>query len=268
MGKSIFGDITDKLNIGMPTDIDRLASSFLSQLSFLKDTNIGTGSSMSSSYDSEFNNYSSPSMASSSGGSEAAMKALESTANADKSDMMYLEALSTPDIFTSADALILGFGPPTMEMANNADDFPVLGFCTDFSFNVSSSVTAFSELRNETTIVIPGKARAGSIQLSRMLTTMPSFAGKVAGKGLGGWLMDPQDPHFRRLFGIYMLFMSPVKRGSNPIIARLYAERCAISSLSIGVRANQSMLSESAQIACGRIRTVGAEAKNEGSTTK
>jgi hypothetical protein len=154
----------------------------------------------------------------------------------------------TPDMFATPDSCLIGFGSPIMLDNVAGQDFKLMGFCQSLSINTGVNVVTFKELRNERTIVIPTKSTPGSIGIARLLGNMPDFVSAVVGGT--GWRMDSHAVDCKQLFGLAIIFMSPSRKDT---ICTLYAERCAVQTMSIPVQAGQFQLYQNIQIVFDRL---------------
>ena len=193
-------------------------------------------------------------------------RAVTTRTQAEKGAFKWVEQFVTPDMFATAESCLIGYSVPIKGAAAAGDDFKLLGFCENLTINTGVSVVALKELRSERNLIIPTKSTPGSISISRLLGGMPSFVSTVSGGT--GWTMDSRSSSMKKLFGLVLIFMSPSRKDT---FTTLYAERCAVQSVSIPVQAGQFQLYESVQIVFDRIVDGSSSVSNNsvqyGSTT-
>lgn len=183
------------------------------------------------------------------GTADAASKVQQKSVGSDRGAFKWVQQIVTPDMFATPDSCLLGFGTPIRGANDAGSDFQLIGFCENININVGLSVITFKELRNERNIIIPTKSTPGSITITRMLGNMPNFPATVCSGS--GWKMDTQSLDMKKLFGLAIIFMSPSRKDT---ISTLYAERCAIQSMSVGVQAGQFQMYETIQIMFDKLR--------------
>lgn len=171
-----------------------------------------------------------------------------SSTGAEKGAFKWVEQFITPDMFATADSCLIGYGAPLRGNNPAGSDFKLIGFCQNLNISTGVNVVTFKELRNERTIVIPTKSTPGSISISRMLGNMPDFMSTVV-KGTG-WKMDSHSIDCKQLFGLVLIFMSSSRANT---ISSLYAERCAVQTMSVPVQAGQFQLYQNIQIIFDRL---------------
>lgn len=160
----------------------------------------------------------------------------------------WVEQFITPDMFATPESCLIGYGAPVKSSNAAGSNFKLIGFCQNLTINTGVNVVTFKELRNERTIVIPTKSQAGSISITRMLGSMPDFAATVVGGK--GWKMDSHSIDVKQLFGLVIIYMTA---GRKSTISTMYAERCAIQSMSIPIQAGQFELLQNINIVFDRL---------------
>ena len=166
----------------------------------------------------------------------------------------WVEEYLTPDMFATPDSCLIGVGKATYAANSSGGEFELLGCCAGVSFNSQNNIFTLKELRQEGSVVIPLKSMGGSMTLTRMLTANASILAKIS--GTSGWAFDIQKPAAKKLFGLIMLFMSPMR---DKTYATMYFERCSIQTLGASVSAGSYVMNESMQISYSRIKDVSSD---------
>lgn len=182
----------------------------------------------------------------------------KSTLDANKAAFKWVEAAVTTDMFASPDSCLIAISTPikgsgsasTSTQVKAAQEFKILGFCRGLNIQTGVNVMSFKELRNERNIIIPVKSTTGTITIDRLLGTMPNFITSATKTTGSGWTLDSQSSGMKTLFGLVIVFMSTARKNS---LATVYAERCAVQNVSVGVQAGQFALYESVQIIFDRL---------------
>ena len=167
---------------------------------------------------------------------------------ADGGAFKWIEAQSTAEDFAGADSALIGFGPATYAGAKAGQEFTLIGLCNSFQFSQATHVSTLKEMRAEGTRIIPGKAQPGSISISRLMTSLPTFTAIVTGDT--GWKLNAQSPKSKSLFGIVVTYMSPLRSSTY---ATLFFERCAITNISSAIQAGQHMMYETISIVYDKV---------------
>ena len=184
---------------------------------------------------------------SSSQDSEGMVQTLTSSKN--KGAFKWVQENLTTDMFVSAESCFIAFGAPVYSDNSSGTDFNLIGMCQDISINVGVNVMAFKELRADRNIILPLKSTPGSLSIRRLLTTSGTL--NSIAHGASKWSFDTQKVESKKLFGVLIAFMTP---GRTQDIASIYAERCAITSMSIPINAGNFALSESISIIFDRLK--------------
>ena len=171
------------------------------------------------------------------------------TSNKDTGAFKWVQEYLTPEMFVSADSCFIAFGKPLYSSNDAGTDFKIIGFCQDISLSVGVNVITIKELRTDRNIVLPLKSTPGSLSIRRLLTTSGTL--NSVARGGTGWVFDTQKADSKKLFGIMIAFMSP---GRTKDIAAVYAERCAITNISVPITANNFALTESVNIVFDRLK--------------
>ena len=172
-----------------------------------------------------------------------------SLSSKNKGAFKWVQENLTTDMFVSAESCFIAFGKPLYSANSSGTDFNLIGMCQDISISVGVNVMSFKELRADRNIILPLKSTPGNLSIRRLLTTSGTINSLVHGDT--NWAYDTQKASTKNLFGILIAFMSP---GRTKDIASVYAERCAITNMSIPINAGNFALSESINIIFDRLK--------------
>ena len=159
---------------------------------------------------------------------------------------------TTPENFATADSVLLFAGESLYSNLNTGAELVPIGLCQNWQFSSSINVTTFKELRCEENIVIPGKSQAGSMTMGRLCGTYSSLTNRL--HILPDWNYSTQSLAMKPLFGLMAMFLTPSREQS---ISTLYFERCAITSISMGLNAGSYQILDNVGIVYGRCIGVG-----------
>lgn len=172
-------------------------------------------------------------------------------ASSAKNPFSWVEQYIKPSMFATPDSVLIGFvNNPIKGSGDIGSDVPLLGMCENISINTGINIVTLKELRTERTIIIPSKSAPGSINISRMLCLGANFARTIGNFTIGGsgdkkWRLNSQSPDMKQLFGLWIIFLTADRSNT---ISSVFAERCAIQSVSINVQAGQTNLYEGMNI--------------------
>lgn len=175
-----------------------------------------------------------------------------SSGDANTGSFKWVEMETTPENFATADSVLLFAGESLYSNLNTGAELVPIGLCQNWQFSSSINVTTFKELRCEENIVIPGKSQAGSMTMGRLCGTYSSLTNRL--HILPNWNYSTQSLTMKPLFGIMAMFLTPSREQS---ISTLYFERCAITSVSMGLNAGSYQILDNVGIVYGRCIGVG-----------
>lgn len=164
----------------------------------------------------------------------------------------WVEMETTPENFATADSVLLFAGESLYSNLNTGAELVPIGLCQNWQFSSSINVTTFKELRCEENIVIPGKSQAGSMTMGRLCGTYSSLTNRL--HILPNWNYSTQSLTMKPLFGLMAMFLTPSREQT---ISTLYFERCAITSVSMGLNAGSYQILDNVGIIYGRCIGVG-----------
>lgn len=180
---------------------------------------------------------------------EAGAMIQQTSVGKDKGAFKWVQENLTPEMFMTADSCFVAFGKPLYNNNDTGTDFKLVGVCQSINLNVGVNVLPLKELRGERTLIFPLKSTPSSLTMSRLLTTGGNISALTRAESK--WAYDTQLAKNKQLFGVLIAFMTP---GRTQDIAALYAERCAITNMSIGINANNFVLTESVSIIFDRLK--------------
>lgn len=175
-----------------------------------------------------------------------------SSGDANTGAFKWVEMETTPENFATADSVLLFAGESLYSNLNTGAELVPIGLCQNWQFSSSINVTTFKELRCEENIVIPGKSQAGSMTMGRLCGTYSSLTNRL--HILPNWNYSTQSLTMKPLFGLMAMFLTPSREQS---ISTLYFERCAITSVSMGLNAGSYQILDNVGIVYGRCVGVG-----------
>ena len=175
-----------------------------------------------------------------------------SSGDANTGAFKWVEMETTPENFATADSVLLFAGESLYSNLNTGAELVPIGLCQNWQFSSSINVTTFKELRCEENIVIPGKSQAGSMTMGRLCGTYSSLTNRL--HILPNWNYSTQSLTMKPLFGLMAMFLTPSREQS---ISTLYFERCAITSVSMGLNAGSYQILDNVGIIYGRCIGVG-----------
>ena len=167
----------------------------------------------------------------------------------ERGSFRWLEMETTPDSFATADSVLIFASDPICNMAN---ELVPIGMCQNLQFSTSLGVVPFKELRCEETMVYPTKSQPGNLTLTRLCGNYSSLASRL--HITAGWNFGSHTDTYKPLFGLLVIFATPSR---DRTIASLYFERCAITSASMSITANDFQVADTVNIVFGRCITVG-----------
>lgn len=173
----------------------------------------------------------------------------------------WVEMETTPESFATADSVLLFAGDALYSNMEAGAELVPIGLCQNWQFSSGINVLNFKELRCEENIIIPGKSQPGSMSIGRLCGTYSSLTNRL--HILPNWDYSTQSTTMKPLFGLMAMFLSPSREQT---IATLYFERCAVTSVSMGVNANSYQILDNVGIVYGRCVGVG-ELTTASSTT-
>lgn len=175
-----------------------------------------------------------------------------SSGDANTGAFKWVEMETTPENFATADSVLLFAGESLYSNLNTGAELVPIGLCQNWQFSSSINVTTFKELRCEENIVIPGKSQAGSMTMGRLCGTYSSLTNRL--HILPNWNYSTQSLTMKPLFGLMAMFLTPSREQT---ISTLYFERCAITSVSMGLNAGSYQILDNVGIIYGRCIGVG-----------
>lgn len=175
-----------------------------------------------------------------------------SSGDANAGAFKWVEMETTPENFATADSVLLFAGESLYSNLNTGAELVPIGLCQNWQFSSSINVTTFKELRCEENIVIPGKSQAGSMTMGRLCGTYSSLTNRL--HILPNWNYSTQSLTMKPLFGLMAMFLTPSREQA---ISTLYFERCAITSVSMGLNAGSYQILDNVGIIYGRCIGVG-----------
>ena len=175
-----------------------------------------------------------------------------SSGDANTGAFKWVEMETTPENFATANSVLLFAGESLYSNLNTGAELVPIGLCQNWQFSSSINVTTFKELRCEENIVIPGKSQAGSMTMGRLCGTYSSLTNRL--HILPNWNYSTQSLTMKPLFGIMAMFLTPSREQS---ISTLYFERCAITSVSMGLNAGSYQILDNVGLVYGRCIGVG-----------